>query len=151
MLNRWNDFNRTFTMLDEFQRRMSRLFSEFDTYHWPEGEIGRTMMTWPRTNLYDHGKDLILHAEVPGLSEKDININANQEMLTISGERKSEMPEGYSTHRQERGQVRFSRSFTFPCKVDLEQTTASVKNGILTVTLPKAPESQPRQITVKAQ
>jgi len=146
MLTRWTDLGGT--MLDEFQRRMNRLFEELDYGRWAGTRfIG---VSWPQANLYDNGKELMLRAEVPGLSEKDLQINANQEMLTISGERKVEVPEGYSVHRQERGEVRFSRSFTFPCKVDLEKTTAAVKHGVLTVTLPKAAESQPRQITVKA-
>jgi len=150
MLTRWSDLNRSFTFLDEFQRRMNRLFDEFDVGRWPEGYDWRTT-TWPPTNIHDNGKELLLLAEVPGLSEKDIQITGNQEMITLSGERKADAPEGYSVHRQERGAVKFSRSFTLPCKVDMERTSAFVKNGVLTVTMAKAAEAQPRQITVKAQ
>jgi HSP20 family protein len=59
-------------------------------------------------------------------------------------------PEGYSVHRQERTASRFSRSFTLPCAVNGDAISASLEHGVLTVTLPKAPESQPRQITVKS-
>lgn len=150
MLTRWSDVDRSFAFLDEFQRRMNRLFDEFDVERWPTGYDFRAT-TWPTVNLHDNGKELVLLAEVPGLSEKEIRITGNQDMITISGERKSDVPEGYSVHRQERGAVRFSRSFTFPCKVDMERTSASVKDGVLTVTLAKAAEAQPRQITVRAE
>ena len=72
-------------------------------------------------------------------------------MLTISGERKVEAPEGYSVHRQERGSVKFSRSFTFPCRIDTEKASATVKDGVLTIKLAKAAEAKPRKITVTAQ
>jgi len=150
MLVRWTDYDSTFSWLSEFQRRMNKLLSDYDGIRFPE-EADWSNTTWPATNLYDQGKELVIRAEVPGLSEKEIQITGNQEMLTITGERKVDLPEGYSVHRQERGRINFSRSFTFPCKVDLERTSATVKNGILTITLAKAPEAQPRQITIKAQ
>lgn len=58
-------------------------------------------------------------------------------MLTLKGERKSEAPKGYAAHRRERAPVQFSRSFALPCKVDLEKTTALIKDGVLTVTMAK--------------
>jgi HSP20 family protein len=93
----------------------------------------------------------VLTAEVPGLAEGDINITATMDSLTLSGERKAPVPEGYAVHRQERGALRFARSFTLPAKIDVEKITAGLKHGVLTVTMPKHPESQPKAITVKAQ
>jgi len=151
MLTRWTEFDRSFSLLDEFQRRMNRLFDELVGYS-PEQYYRQPWLAgaWPPVNMYDSGKELMIRAEVPGLSDKDIHISGNQDTLTISGERKVELPEGYSVHRQERADVKFSRSFDLPCSVDLEKASASVKNGLLTVTLPKTPEAQPRQIAVKA-
>jgi len=149
MLTRWSDLDRAFSVMDELQRRMNRLFDEIDGERWPSF-AGLTTATWPAVNLYDSGDDLVIKAQVPGLSEKQIQITGNQEVLTLSGERKVQVPEGYSVHRQERGSLKFSRSFTFPCKVNLERATAVVKDGLLTVTLPKAAEAKPRQISVKA-
>jgi len=150
MLTRWSDLDHAFSVMDELQRRMSRLFDESDTARWP-GSPRLTTGAWPAVNLYDAGDELVIKAQVPGLSEKDIQITGNQEVLTLSGERTVEVPEGYSVHRQERGSLKFSRSFTFPCKVDLEKTSATIKDGLLTVKLAKAAEAKPRQITVKAQ
>ncbi|MCC6746025.1 MAG: Hsp20/alpha crystallin family protein [Deltaproteobacteria bacterium] len=149
MLTRWSDVDRAFLMMDELQRRMSRIFEEYDGERWP-GSARLTTGTWPLVNLYDAGDDLVITAQVPGLSEKDIQLTANQDQLTLSGERKVAAPEGYSAHRQERGSVKFSRSFTFPCKVNPEKTAATVKDGLLTVKLAKAAEAKPRQISVKA-
>ena len=103
---------------------------------------------WPRTNLVDAGATLLVTAEVPGLSEKDIHLTLNQDVLTLTGRRNVEAPEGYSAHRQERGSVNFSRSIALPSRVNADRTHAAVKNGILTVTLEKAPDSMPRQIAI---
>ena len=150
MLTRWNDLDRTLAMFDELQRRMNRVFTDLDRgRHGDLWTAGRG--TWPPVNLYDAGEELVLVAQVPGVAEEAVKITANQDVLTINGERKADVPEGYSVHRQERGDVTFSRSFTFPCKVDLEKATATTKDGLLTVRLAKAPEAKPRQITVQAE
>jgi len=138
----WRDIDRTFAMMDELRSRMDRLYGDY-------GEP-RAAATFPRINLLDVGPALTLTAEVPGVSEKDIQITINQDVLTLAGERKADAPEGYSVHRQERGPLKFSRSFTLPCRINAEMTTAALKNGVLTVTLTKAADAQPRQITVKA-
>ena len=150
MLTRWTDVERAFTWMDELQRRMNRVFSELETDRWVERD-GLPAVGWPDANVYDVGKEIILTAQLPGLSEKDVQITASQDVLTISGERKADAPEGYSVHRQERSPVKSSRSFTFPTRVNLEKTSASMKNGVLTVKLEKAPEAQPRSIAVRAQ
>lgn len=134
------DFDRTLSLLDEFRRRMDRVFDDVDT--------GRT--TWPRANLYDTGAALRLEMELPGVVDKDVQLTLNQEVLTLQGKRKADPPEGYSVHRRERAPLEFSRSFALPCKVDPEKVTATLRDGVLTVELQKVPEAQPRQITVKA-
>lgn len=149
MLWRWTDFDRTLSMMDELQRRMNRLVDEYEGVRSPEQGVAMTG-SWPPINLYDAGEELVVEAMVPGLRESDLTVTCNQGVMTIAGERKTELPKGYTVHRRERGEVRFSRSFTFPCAVDLEKVSALVKDGILTVTVAKAPEAKPRQITVKA-
>ena len=105
---------------------------------------------WPRMDLRDEGGRFLLFAEVPGLSEQEISLSLNQDVLTLAGERVIEVPAAHTVHRQERGSVKFNRSFSLPSPVDPEKVSATVKNGILTVMLEKAAESKPRQITVKA-
>ncbi len=152
MFSRFGDASRDFALLDEFRRRMDRVWEDIDP-SWPANASDATTHSssaWPRVNLYDGGANLVLKADVPGLSEKDVHVTLNESGVSISGERKVVPPDGYSAHRQERTSFRFSRSLTLPCKVNPEQTQASVKNGVLTVTLAKAPEAQPRQIAVQA-
>jgi len=145
MLTGWIDFDRSFSMLDDFRARMDQLFSEYDT--------GRRLggfetVAWPRVNLYDGGESYLVKAELPGVGESDLQIQATQESLTVSGERRTTVPEGYSVHRQERAPVRFSRSLAFPTRVDTEGIKADLRNGILTITVPKAPEVKPKAISI---
>lgn len=147
MLTYWMDLNDPFRAFDAVRRRMDQVFREYDE---SAGSRARTT-TYPRASLRDTKEAFLLSAEVPGLAESDIQISATTDSLTIAGERKATTPEGYAVHRQERGSLRFARSFALPAKIDLEKVTATVKHGVLTVTMPKHPESQPRAITVKAQ
>ena len=147
MLTRWTDLDRTFTVLDDFQRRMNRLFAEVEGQRRPG--LPRTLQgTWPPINLYDRGEEIEIHALIPGVTDKNLNLTAHQDVLTINGHREVEVPEGYSVHRQERGAIRFTRTLSLPCKCNLERVSATIRDGMLTLKLAKAPEAQPRQITV---
>lgn len=151
MLTRWNEFDQTFSMLEDLQRRMNRVFYDYDSpsaLRLADDVYSRGL---PRMNVYDTGSTLLVRVEVPGMSDKDVKLTLNQDVLTLGGERASDVPKGYSVHRQERAAIQFSRSVSLPCSVDPEKTMAVVKDGVLTVTLGKSPEAQPRQITVRAQ
>lgn len=150
MLTRFDDFDRTFARMDQLRRRMDRLFEELE----PErGRDVERMWTgrFPRIAFAETAESLELQADVPGLAEKDVQLSIHQDVLTLSGERRPDVPQGYFVHRQERAPVRFSRSFALPCKVDPEKSTATLKNGVLTITLAKATEAKPRQIAIRAQ
>ena len=160
MLTRFSDIDRTFAVMDQLRRRMDRLFDEYEPARantalrsnlTDEAERLWGRGRWPRLSLSDAGENLLLKAEIPGLTEKDLHLSIQKDVLTMSGERKPDAPEGYLVHRQERAPLKFARSFTLPCKVDPEKSTATLKDGVLTVTLAKAPEAQPRQINVKVQ
>lgn len=159
MLTRWNELglgglDRELSALNDLRNQMDRLFLDFER-GWglgrePREESGWVASSgWPRIALYDAGPELRLRAEVPGVSEKDLDISVEQSSLTIRGERATAVPEGYSVHRQERGARRFARSFTLPCRVDAEKVTANLKHGVLEMSLPKVVEEQPRQIQVQ--
>jgi len=144
----WNDIDDTLWAMNNLRAYMDRAFE--DVFVGRTGAERALGGTWPRTNVIDAGSTLLVTAEVPGLSEKDIQLTLNQDVLTISGQRRVEAPEGYAAHRQERARLTFSRSFALPCRVNAEAIGATVKNGILTVTLEKVPDAVPRQITVEA-
>lgn len=154
MLTHFDDLDRTFAIMDQLRRRMDRVFDEVTPAQRgrPESDVERMYSArFPRVTVGEDNTHLVLRADLPGLSEKDLQLTILKDALTVSGERKPDAPEGYYVHRQERAPVRFSRSFSLPCKVDVEKSTATLKNGVLTVTLAKAPDAQPRQIAVKAQ
>jgi HSP20 family protein len=152
MLTRFDDFDRTFATMDHLRRRMDRLFEDFEPDLVRGREVERMWSgRFPRLSFTENAESLVLVADLPGLSEKDVQLSIHQDVLTLAGERKQDAPQGWYVHRHERSPVRFSRSFALPCKVDPEKSTATLKNGVLTITLPKAAEAQPRQIAVKAQ
>lgn len=149
MLMPWGEFDRANDIMEDFRRRVEQLFGEFESSWMHDWGAGLRTASWPRAELRDTGAALTLSAELPGMSERDVHLTVNGQVVTLEGERRDEVPEGYSVHRRERAQVRFARSFTLPCKIDPERVEASLENGVLTVTLPKAPEARPRQIAVR--
>ncbi len=139
-----NSFERSTDVWDEMRRRMEQLWDEMDG-----GQRATQMGTaWPRMNVLDNGDTLEVVAEVPGVGENDLTLNVHLEQLVLEGERRVRAPEGYATHRQERPSLRFARSITLPCRVDADRTRASLKDGVLTVVLPKAADARPRTIQV---
>jgi len=142
MLYGWLE-HRPWDAMDDVRRRMDRLFDELDRESAPAREG-----TWPHGVLYDAGERLLLQVAVPGLVKEDVHISGSQDVLTVSGERRLPAPEGHTIQRRERLPVRFCRTFAFPVKVDVEHAEASLKDGILTIQVPKAPEVRPRAIQV---
>lgn len=154
MLTRFSDFNDwpSFGFADfgrhsghgQLRRELERVLGDFErsATNYAPAAGGVT--------FEDDGSQFVLRADVPGLSENDFQISLANSTLTLRGERKLEVPEGYSAHRRERSAYRFAKSYELPARVDGDKVTATLKNGVLTLTLPKAAEAQPRQISVKA-
>ena len=104
---------------------------------------------WVRVNVTDAGPNVVLVAEVPGFTDKDVSISIDKNVLTLSGARAPSVPEGYTAHRRERSSLRFSRSVRFGVPLDVDGITAVVANGLLTVTLPKRARTPARPIPVQ--
>lgn len=153
MLSRYTPFDRTMALMNELSRRMDRAFSDFPVLSAPAGSFedpwSLSEATWPGVSLYDTGAGLLFTAEVPGMTAGDLSIQIENDVLTVSGERKVQVPQGYTAHRRERGNISFTRSFNLPVRVDGERTTATLENGVLTLEMAKVPEAQPRQIAIK--
>jgi HSP20 family protein len=129
------------TLLKDFDAVMNSFFGD-DT-----GLETRT----PAVDIREEEDKYILEAELAGLSEKEIYINVENGMLTLSSEKKEEKEEkknGYIL--KERRSSSFRRSFMLPKDVDADKIDATVTNGILTLDMPKRPEAKPKKITVKA-
>jgi HSP20 family protein len=106
----------------------------------------------PAVDVYEDKDHLFVRAEVPGMKKDDIDISLHEGVLTLSGERKLDKEyENAESHRIERFVGRFQRSITSPHPVDAANVRAAYKDGILAVTLPKAEEAKPKQISVSAE
>jgi HSP20 family protein len=136
------DFGRSYAPHSQLRRELDRLFGDF--------ERSASGPSSSPISVDDDGTSYVLRADVPGLTENDFEISVAGNTVTLRGERKLEVPEGHSVHRRERRPFRFAKSFELPARVDADKATATLKNGVLTLTLPKIAEAQPRQISVKA-
>jgi len=126
---------------------MDRLIDEF--FSMP----GTAQTAWglPMVDLYQTEDEIVVKATLPGLDPKDLDIQITGDNLTLRGEVKSEeAKEGVKYHIREHRYQSFSRSLTLPSAVIADKANAEMKNGVLTLTLPKAEESKPKVITVKA-
>jgi len=102
----------------------------------------------PALDLYQNNDNVVAVVELPGMQKEDIEISLQDGMLTIAGERKSETSTEDKATRTERFSGKFRRSVTLPTRVDANKVNATYKDGILTVTLPKADDAKPKQIQV---
>jgi HSP20 family protein len=114
------------------------------------GQQAQLFTGWtPALDLYQNNDNVVAVVELPGMRKEDIEISLHDGMLTIGGERKSETGKnGESAARTERFMGKFRRSITLPTRVDANKVNATYKDGILTVTLPKAEEAKPKQIQI---
>jgi HSP20 family protein len=145
----WMNVNRSFLELDQFRREMDRLFGQTvrnELSGTEFSEIGRETGARFRTNE----NSFVLSVDLPGVKPADIDLQVTRDGITVRAERKLDAPSGYSTHRQERGSWKFSRSWTLPLPIDPDKALAEVKDGVLVVTMPKAADVTPRRIDVKA-
>ena len=102
----------------------------------------------PALDLYQTTDDVVAVVELPGMRKEDIEISLHDGLLTIGGERKDDTPEGDKAARAERFVGKFRRSISLLTRVDANKVSATYKDGILTVMLPKAEEVKPKQIQV---
>ena len=147
MWTRVNDIDRMFSTMDLLRSRMNRMFTDFDG-SYGESSGWRVVGSFPKTNMYDNGDSFKVIAEVPGVAKEDLSIKIQGNYLELSGTRKSEVPEGYNAHRVERDTSSFTRSFTLSADVDADRIEAVLKDGLLTLVMPKAESAKPRQISI---
>lgn len=146
MATGWDDLNKMFEAmllkgkLDNFYRDLERSFG-------PHPGLAASGY-FPRTNLTDLGQQFVLVAELPGVEKEDLQVKIQGRYLELSGVSTPDVPEGYSAHRRERKTAEFTRSFTLPADVEEEAVTAQLRNGLLTITLPKAEAEKPVQVAI---
>jgi len=103
----------------------------------------------PAFEVKETKEGFVFRADVPGVKDADLDVKLTQNRLSVSGKRESEKTEkGDTFYTSERSYGSFTRSFTLPDGVDADKIRAELKEGVLTLSLPKKPESQPKKITV---
>ncbi len=137
-----------FQELMGIQDRMNQLFrTNFTNY----GDDTLTSGAWsPAVDIYEAPEAIEMTFEIPGVNQEDIKVHFENNLLTVTGERKLEHEDrrnGY--YRVERNYGNFLRSFTLPSTIDPNKINAEFTNGLLRLTLPKRPETQPRAIEIK--
>ena len=144
---RWRDPVDPFSDLGSLRSAIDQVFGDF---------MGRSRFTpfyagvYPAFNITESEGNLYLRAELPGIDPKQIDISATSNSITIRGERKVDaVGEGVNYHQREREYGTFRRIIDLPSEINTDKITATYKNGILTVILPKAEEAKPRQIEIK--
>ena len=140
--------NNPYRAINELQQQMQRFWNEA---LGAGASYGETAQNWnPAVDIYETANgEVVLLTELPGVSESDFKLNTENNVLTISGERKIfDKEKSFKHHRKERSEGTFQRSFTLPSTVDLSKVNATLKNGVLIITLPKKAEARPRTIPV---
>ena len=142
---RWNPFNDVSLL----QNQMNRLF-ENALQGWPAESNGTS--SWvPPVDIYETENDLVVTTDLPGIDPKRIDMQVENNILTIRGERRLEQKlEKENFHRVERTYGAFARSFTLSTAVDPEKIRANYKDGVLSISLPKAEHARPKRIQIAA-
>ncbi len=147
-LIRWEPARELATIQSEMNRLFNTVFEPSNGSNGPSNG-GRRWI--PAMDLVENDADFVLRADLPGLTENDVNIELEDNVLTISGERKAEheeRKEGY--YRVERASGHFSRSLTLPEGVDPDRVQANFDRGVLEVRIPKPEQRKPRKVTISA-
>lgn len=140
-----------FFELNSLQDRMNQLFNQpfggFEKFGFEQQLAPENFL--PPVDISEDDHNITLQAEIPGVKQEDLNITLENNVLTISGERKfKEEEKKENFHRIERRYGKFTRSFTLPATVDAEKVNATFENGLLNITLAKREEFKAKQITI---
>lgn len=139
-------FRGPFQDIGNMRQQMDRLFDALSG----GTESGPGAGVFPLTNIAETKDSFFIRAELPGIKPDELDIQVTDKGLSITGERKiAEEGDNVKYHRREREAGRFSRFIALPSEVKVDKVDASLKNGILTITIPKAEEAKPRQIAVR--
>lgn len=138
---------RPYSLLDNLQREMSSLFQV------PATESNFNQEDWtPAVDIQENGENFIIHADLPGVKAADIEVTAENGVLTIKGVRDSNKVEEKNNYKRiERFSGSFMRRFTLPETADVEHINATSRDGVLELTIPKLPQLQPKRIEVNVQ
>ena len=134
--------------LNDFRTLQNRFFEPFfGRFSFLDDAM--TSSTWaPPVDVAEDAEKIHVKVEVPGMEEKDLKINYEDGLLTVSGERQFERREDRNYHRIERAYGSFVRTFSLPRSIDSARITANYRNGVLEIEIPKKEEARPKQIEI---
>ena len=134
--------------LFNFHNQMETVFSDFFAAH--DGETDTEETSWmPTVDISETENGFEIRAELPGVSEKDVNVSVTDNLLTIKGEKHQEAEtDAKDYHRVERRYGSFQRSFTLPRHIETDAIKAEFKDGVLTLGIPKAEAAKPTEIPI---
>ncbi|MGM0545198.1 MAG: Hsp20/alpha crystallin family protein [Bacteroidota bacterium] len=137
--------------VNNLRREMDRIFNELIPFSWRFDDSEVAMRTWtPTTDMFETDGEYIVEVELPGLTKKDIQINCQDNVLTIEGERKQEKEEEHPEYlRSERSYGTFKRSIILPTSILEDKVKATFKEGVLKVTVPKAEKSKRKSVPIE--
>lgn len=136
------------TVFGDLRREVDRLFEDFTRPF--NGDMFRTGGAFPALNVWEDADNVFAEAEMPGVKLENVEVGVVGNELSIKGTRGGQSEQkGRTFHRQERWTGEFSRFLTLPTAVNADRVEAVMKEGVLTITLPKAETAKPRRIEVK--
>jgi HSP20 family protein len=138
--------NDLFNQFEHMRRQMDQLFGDWGGPLSIRSVAGGT---YPAINIGASPKQVDVYVFAAGMEPKSLDISMQQNLLTVSGERKAELPEGARAYRHERFSGSFQRVITLPEDVDPNQVNATYNDGVLHITVQRREEVQPRKIEVK--
>ncbi len=147
-MTRFVPFRSPFQDMAVLQNRLNSIFHDFNRTDSDES-LGSGSFV-PAVDIMEDNQHIVLKLEVPGIQQQDLNLNIENNTLTVKGERKFESTEKEENyHRIERRFGSFTRSFTLPQTVDTEAVKASYDAGVLTISIAKKAEAKPRQVKIE--
>ncbi len=131
--------------ISKLQNEMNTLFERFFGRSFPFARV----QNYPAINIYHDTDNLYVTAELPGIKIQDLDITLEEDSLTIKGQKSSDSGDDINYYRKEREIGQFNRVVSLPIRIVPENGKATLKNGVLVITLPKAEEAKPKKIEIK--
>ncbi|NOY75472.1 MAG: Hsp20/alpha crystallin family protein [Kiritimatiellaeota bacterium] len=136
-LNSWDPFRELQLIKDQMGKLLGNVSGAPESFGYP-------------VNIWSDDDGYVLTLEIPGLDADSINVNVENNQVSIEAEKKDSIPEGVAVHRKECGTGKMTCAYQLPSHIDQSKVAASYKNGVLSLTLPKSQEAKARKIKITA-
>jgi HSP20 family protein len=134
-----------------FSQEMDRIFDRFaQEFGWATTGFGSAIGWAPALDVTETDQEIVVRAEIPGIDPQDVDVQVSGRLLTVSGEKREAHEEKRgATYRAERRFGRFRRTIELPSAVEVDQVSARIDKGVLTITLPRSERSRPKRVEIK--